>query len=179
MESIDKPVTFEALRVHYYTGRSYLIRSEYRHKVYGLRQGMMTDLGDLDPDEWKRLAQQLIQDSGEEQLQANLMQWTSQHTPWLRKKQEFEQHVLELHMERVFDNPLWVDYVPFNRQYRPEVLETTRLVWILTECCQTPAQVTLERFEVAKSRDNTLSCPFCGRLSQFRRCTSEEVSMNG
>ena len=40
-------LTFAALRVHYYTGRSYLISGEGRDKVFGYRHGVMTDIGDL------------------------------------------------------------------------------------------------------------------------------------
>ena len=179
MEPFDKPITFETLRVHYYTGRAYLIRSEYRHKVYGYQNGIMTDLGDLDQEEWTRLARQLIKDSGEEKLQANLLEWTKEQIHWLHRRQEQEQYALELHMLRTFDNPAWVDYVPFNRRYRPEVLETARLVWILTECCQTPGQVTLELLQKAGTgSEATICCPICGRHSRFRRCSPEEVSLD-
>lgn len=39
-----------------------------------------------------------------------------------------------------------------------------------------PAQVTMERFEVAKSWDNTLSCPICGRWSQFKKYIKENAT---
>ena len=35
---------------------------------------------------------------------------------------------LQLHVDRIFDHPRWVDFVPFNRQYRPEILQTAHLV---------------------------------------------------
>lgn len=43
----EHALTFAALRVHYYTGRSYLISGEGRNKVFGYRHGVMTDIGDL------------------------------------------------------------------------------------------------------------------------------------
>ena len=44
----EHALTFADLRVHYYTGRSYLISGEGRDKV-------MTDIGDLPEAEWTRL----------------------------------------------------------------------------------------------------------------------------
>lgn len=174
MKNKDKPITFETLRVHYYTGQSYLIRSEYRHKVYGSRNGIMTDLGDLDQEEWKRLAQQLIQSSGEVRLQAALLEWIQEKTHWIHGKQEQEQHALELHMSRIFDRPEWVDYIPFNRRYRPEVLKTASLAWIVTPCCQKPGQVTKEQLDRAEHMDHRIFCPYCGRSTDYCICDPEE-----
>ena len=56
----EHALTFAALRVHYYTGRSCLISGEGRNKVFGYRHGVMTDIGDLPEAEWTRLAKQLI-----------------------------------------------------------------------------------------------------------------------
>lgn len=105
MNYAEKQITFENLRVRYGTLRSYIISGEGRNRVYGNRVGMMTNLGDLDQKEWKRLAQQLIQSSGEEQLQAALLEWTQEKAQWLRGKQQQEQYALELHMSRIFDRP--------------------------------------------------------------------------
>lgn len=38
----EHALTFAALRVHYYTGRSCLISGEGRNKVFGYRHGVMT-----------------------------------------------------------------------------------------------------------------------------------------
>lgn len=38
----EHALTFADLRVHYYTGRSYLISGEGRDKVFGYRHGVMT-----------------------------------------------------------------------------------------------------------------------------------------
>ena len=62
----EHALTFAALRVHYYTGRSCLISGEGRDKVFGYRHGVMTDIGDLPEAEWTRLAKQLIRQSGEQ-----------------------------------------------------------------------------------------------------------------
>lgn len=174
MNHTEKTLTFENLRVRYGTSRSYIIREEGRNRVYGTRIGVMTNLGDLDQEEWKRLAQQLIQSSGEERLQAALLEWTQEKTRWLHGKQEQEQYALELHMSRIFDQPEWVDYIPFNRRYRPEALDTARLAWIVTPCCRKPGQVTKEQLDKAERMDHQIFCPHCGRSIDYRICDPEE-----
>ena len=69
----EHALTFAALRVHYYTGRSCLISGEGRNKVFGYRHGVMTDIGDLPEAEWTRLAKQLIRQSGEQELYLSLI----------------------------------------------------------------------------------------------------------
>lgn len=165
------PLTFETLRVHYGTGRAFLIRTEGRHKVYGYRKGIMTDLGDLDLKEWIRLAKELIQTSGEEKLYENLLEWGQAHNYCRQSGEELEAETLKRHMYRIFDDPLWVDYIPFNRRYRPEVLDLSRLVWVKAGCCGIPGEVTKERLEHDMER---IPCPVCGRWSEFEFCTDSE-----
>ena len=45
----EHALTFADLRVHYYTGRSYLISGEGRDKVFGYRHGVMTAGNRMDP----------------------------------------------------------------------------------------------------------------------------------
>lgn len=171
MSLIQKPIKelkFSDLRVRYGTGRSIFVSGSGRDKKYRYRYGVMTNLGDLEISEWKSLMRTLIEYHGEQKLQEQIRQWSQERYPRVHRNDEIEQEALELHAARIFDNPVWVDYIPFNRRYRPEALKTTRLIWVQTECCQTPAQVTMEQFEAAEHRDHTLSCPICGRWSQFK-----------
>ncbi len=179
MDHTEKPITFANLRAHYGTFRSFVIRGEGRDRVYGSRVGVMTNLGDLEQKEWMQLARKLIRESGETQLQAELLEWIPEHMLWLHTKAEQEQYALELHMSRIFDDPEWADYIPFNRKYRPEVLDSARLVWILPECCQTPAQVTQEQLKRAgEGSEATICCPICGRWARFRNRSLETDKSN-
>ena len=165
------PITFKTLRVHYGTGRSFLIRADGRNKVYGYRKGVMTDLGDLEVQEWERLAKELVRTSKEQQLYQNLLEWEKEHNYCGRSGKELETEALELHMLRIFDDPLWVDYIPFNRRYRPKVLDPLELVWVKTACCGIPGEVTKERLAHDKER---IPCPVCGRWSEFQLCTDDK-----
>lgn len=106
-KSLDH-LTFADLRVHYGTGRAFLIRQEYRRNVYGYRKGVKTDLGDLEEKDWIQLATGLILKSGEQQLQKNLLEWEQEHNYCKSSPKEMEMTALELHMARIFDDPLWV-----------------------------------------------------------------------
>lgn len=172
-------LTFEDLRCHFRTGRSYVISGTGRDRKTGYRTGIQTDVGDIEVSEWKMLMKDLIRRSDEEILYELLFQWVSQTMLWLHTKQEQELEALELHAMRIFDNPLWVDYIPFNRKYRPEVLASAKLVWIQTDCCRTPAQITQEQLEKNTSNTYGVPCPLCGRWSAFHVCPPEEVSEDG
>lgn len=179
MNNAEKMDDFEALRVHYHTFCSRQIRMEGRKKIFENRSGVKTDLGDLEMEEWLQMARKLIQDSGELQLQADLQEWVGEHMRWLHNETEREQYALKLHMDRIFDDREWVDYIPFNQRYRPEVLKSAKLVWIRTECCQKPGIVTEELLcwaEKGMGADATIHCPVCGRWSGYRRCSRKEIS---
>ena len=122
IENVHRELTFADLRIHYYTGQSYLISGEGRNKVFGYRHGVMTDIGDLPEDEWARLARQLIERHGEQELYQQLLTWEKDHSHWKRRELRFELDVLSMHIARLPDDPAWCNFIPFNRKYRPEML---------------------------------------------------------
>ena len=77
-----------------------------------------------------------------------------------------------MHVARLFDNPLWADYVPFNRKYRPDALKAAHLVTVINECCKKPGEVTQEQIDHALN--GTIACPCCGRWSPFH-CYEEQM----
>ena len=130
----------------------------------------MTELGEIELSEWRQLAQQVIEYHHEQQLQEWLHEWVSGHSYGNDSEAERLQKSLELHMSRIFDNPEWVDYVPFNQEYRPEILEHAELCWVETVCCKKPGLTTVAQVKTAHERGMGVSCPFCGRFSEFSIC---------
>lgn len=118
-------LTFAQLRLRYYTGRSYVILGSGRDRKCGYRQGCMTEIGDIEIFQWRELIRYLIERDGELHLQQNLLGWVKEKCPWIHTKQEWEDYALELHAARIFDCKDWVDYVEFNKLYRPEALQGT------------------------------------------------------
>ena len=100
---------FEDLRKRYGTGRSYTISGSGKNRVTGYRTGVMTNIGDIEVSQWERLVHELISRNQEEELYAHLCQWIKETALWL-------------HADRIFDNPKWRDYIPFNQKYRPDII---------------------------------------------------------
>ena len=116
----ESELTFEDLAVKHFSGRSFLKSGEGRDKVYGYRHGVVTNLGDIEESEWCKLILGLITRSGELGLLEQLKPWAAAECPWLHTKREVGNYALELHACRIFDNPDWVSYELFNREYRPK-----------------------------------------------------------
>lgn len=135
-------------------------------KIYNNRIGMQTNLGDIQINLWKSLVRRAIEQLGEKAMFNHLLVWASLHCKWLHSKQEVEQYALELHASRIFDNPLWVDFMPFNRKYRPELLQTVDTVTVVNTCCNKPYQIPRERYEDIKGKASC--CEHCGRHGPYQ-----------
>ena len=183
MENIrntHRELTFEDLRSHYYTGRSYLISGEGRNKVFGYRHGVMTNIGDLTENEWARLSKQLIEQSGEQELHQQLLTWEKEHSHWKRKELRFELDVLSMHIARLPDNPAWRDYIPFNRKYRPKVLCNTEILWVKCTGCGKLYEMTRKQLGNIRSRnDGKLYCRKCGDWIPICPCDPPEKGGDG
>lgn len=118
-------LTFEGLRKKYGTGRAYTISGKGRDKKEGYRHGVMTDYGDIELSDWKKLARMLIQRAGEENIQKWLYEWFTENGFWIRGDENIEDYSLEIHIARLFDKPEWRDYEAFNRKYRPEIFASS------------------------------------------------------
>lgn len=136
-----------------------------REKRHGSWIGVKTGLGEIEVKVWCQAAEKLIQQKGEQELLGYLTQWCSERNILKESTGEIRKRALQLHVDRIFDNPRWVDFVPFNRRYRPDVLNTAHLVTVVNECCQKPGVVTQEQINTA--HEGTISCPCCGRWSHF------------
>lgn len=116
-------------------------------KKHRSRVGVLTDYGDIEVTLWCELVHKLIDEHDEQKLFNHIKVWFMKKRKWLTDKQEIERNALELHAYRIFDNPLWVDFVAFNEKYRPEVLEKTELVWVVNQVETTPQRITRVRME--------------------------------
>ncbi len=117
-EDLDQEhLTFEDLCYLYGTGQAYIISNDGRKNYYGYRFGVMTRLGDMEISQWEMLLRRLIERSGEQVLQENLLNWVTKHSPYLRTERERRIEALALHSARIFEDPKWVDFEAFRREY--------------------------------------------------------------
>ena len=143
---------------------------------YGAWIGVKTGLGEIEEKTWYQAAEKLICQKGEQKLLGYLTQWCSERNNLKESASEIRKKALRLHIDRIFDDPRWVDFVPFNRRYRPDVLKTAHLVTVVNECCQEPGVVTQEQIDAAH-RD-AIACPCCGRWSTFTIVNGDSSELN-
>ena len=118
VEQLADAVTFDNLRVHFFTGRSILLSGTGRDKKYSYRSGVMTDVGDIELSRWRELVHGLIETAHEQTLHEQLLKWVKDCCPFQHTREEIETYALEIHASRLFDNPKWAAYDEFNRRYR-------------------------------------------------------------
>lgn len=159
-------ITLENLSSH---GGTFFVRRKgedrYGRRIFNNRVGMQTNLGDIEISLWKDLVKRTIEILGEKQMFNHLVVWASLHCKWLHTKQEIEEYALELHAAKIFDNPLWVCFIPFNRKYRPDYLATIDMVTVINDCCNKPYQIPRKRLEHILGKDSC--CEYCGRQGPF------------
>ena len=167
-------LNFDDLRCHYQTGRSYVISGEGRNRVYGYRNGVKCNLGDIEQIDWCQMVKDAIQTAGEQMLFKNLLQHLRDHNYAKESAKELEFKALQLHASRIFDNQEWVDFLKFNSRYRPEVVATTRLASVIPRCCKKPGVITQLMLDSSKHKANRICCPHCGRWVHYETTTAKE-----
>ena len=160
-------ISFPNLRWRYGTGVDTSTGKGYYKKI-SYRFGVMTKLGDIEITVWGRLMEHLIEKSGEQWLLDALIQWEKEHNYVKSSAAKLRESALELHSARIFDNPEWVCYIPFNKRFRPDVLEQAHIVIVVNECCGLPGEVTQEQIDRA-AYNGSVCCPHCGRWSPFKK----------
>ena len=158
-------LSFSDIRVmtNTFSGKSI---GERRNKKFIPRLGVLTKIGDIEVDVWCGLAEELIIRAGEEELLENLILYVK-NLPWTHRDSKKEQRVraLQLHTSRIFDNPAWVSFIPFNEKWRPEALIGIDIIEITQSCCQMPGKVTKQQLEHYTDK---IFCPHCGILTKYQ-----------
>ncbi len=129
LAQIQQPIeelSFDDVRELYGTGRSYQTEKR-RHddKGYTYRHGIQTKIGDIEISVWYELVERMIRLKRQEELYNQLLIWVEEEVVWFKTKEEAKGYALKLHASQIFDNPKWVDYIPFNKRFRPNRIEET------------------------------------------------------
>ena len=121
------------------------------------------------------MVRELIDCKGERHLYEQLLEYLTEHNYAKSTKTQLERKALELHADRIFDNEAWVDFLKFNRKYRPEVAAATKVVYIRTECCSKPGAIPQTQLGSSKRIDDRVCCPHCGRWTHYEIMTTLEM----
>lgn len=165
-------LTYNDIRIHLWTGqdrsvyqkgadgRNHLAKSMYRH-------GIMTDIGDIRADVWYELAKMLINREYDGWLTDALEEWytylSHKYNHNVSKKEVWNDSMSGT-ISRIYDRESWVYYIPFNRKYRPHVLNGKTFLTTLSSCCNKPGQIPRE----VNHFSGRYYCPHCGRWSEAK-----------
>lgn len=130
-------------------------------KTTTYRADIVTPLGQIPLEQWKQIATQLIQRDNETEIYEQLKQYVIDTCAYLRGTDHLEEYALELHTNRIFDNPAWVGFIPFNTAHRPAAIKDIELVLVTPPCCQKPGYVT--KAQIDYGIPDSAYCPHCGR----------------
>ena len=136
-----------------------------RNKKYTPWRAVKTKLGEIEECDWCKLVEDVIERENEVPLMNALIQWCNEHNYVSASVSEMRKEALQLHASRIFDNPQWIGFIPFNAKYRPEILNTANIVFVRMTCCPEAGAVTQEQIDRACS--GQISCPHCGRWNSF------------
>ena len=157
-------VTFEDIRWQYGVFRCNSTGTG-RDKKYFPWRAVKTKLGEIEECDWCKLVEAVIERENEIPLLNALIQWCNEHNYVSASVSEMRKEALQLHASRIFDNPQWIGFIPFNAKYRPEILNTANIVFVRMACCPEAGAVTQEQIDRACS--GQISCPHCGRWNSF------------
>lgn len=163
MKDLDlSSLTYKKLCWKYGTSHNFS-KGKRSDKVTWNVEFVMTEVGEIQEDVWYQLAEYLIQREHEEELFNQLLQFESETTHnSCFKRQDLRHHALDLFVYRIFDQPGWVDFIHFNRKYRPEFIKNMNFIRIKSECCGAIGEITKEQIHVTGA-----PCPKCGRFAPF------------
>lgn len=153
---------------HYQTGRSYIVSGEGKNRVYGYRNGVQCNLGDIERSEWVKMVKHAIQMAGEQELFTHLLDYLDEHNHSKEASKELEFQALQMHAARLFDNEEWVDFLEFNQKYRPNIIVSTMIVRVKPDCCKKVGTITKAMLDAHSKPDDLICCPHCGRWTHFK-----------
>ena len=87
------------------------------------RCGVMTDIGDIRRDIWRRVAEHIARRDGQEWLVKALVEWEDAHGYDQLSQEDIYYSALFLYSHESFDDPQWYGFIPFNRKYRADALK--------------------------------------------------------
>lgn len=166
-------VALSDMRWQYGTGVAVLVSGSGRDKKYRYRNGVATALGDFEESVWYQVIEHIMRRDGETELVEMLTVWESEHNYTNARPPELRKQALQAYASRLFDRPEWVDFIPFNRRFRPYALIGARLVKIIKDCCGDTAEATQEQAD--RAWNHTVYCHHCGDWTTFSTVPLEEV----
>lgn len=144
-----------------------------RNKQHSYRQGIQTPVGDIKLSVWIKAAEYIVERDGLQEELEHLRPYAINYgSGSILSRQVSHASLLNMCLSALYRNPAWVSFVPYNRQYHPELLNTTPIVEVVMDCCQIRCEVPTVQIH---TEDRSVHCPVCGRWTSFKICESEKI----
>lgn len=139
-----------------------------RNKQHSYRQGVQTPIGDIELSVWINAAEYIVERDGLQEELEHLQPYAIDYGGGsILSKQVSHASHLNMCLSAIYRNPVWVSFVPYNRQYHPELLNTTPIVEVVVDCCQIRCEIPTAQIH---TEDQSVHCPACGRWTSFKTC---------
>lgn len=136
-----------------------------RNKQHSFRHGVQTPVGDIELSVWIKAAEHIIERDGLQTELEHLQPYAVDYGGGnIHSKQLSHGGHLSMCLSAIYRNPAWVFFVPYNRQYHPELLDTTPMVEVVMDCCKTACAIPRAQIH---NENQTAHCPACGRWASF------------
>lgn len=166
LEQLDlQQLSMGDLRWMYCTGKG-LTTGSGRDKKHSYRRGIQTLIGDIELSVWIKAAEYIVERDGLQEELERLLPFVTAINGSLYAGQLLHAYHLDLCLSGIYHNPTWVDFVPYNERYHPELLDSTPMVKVTMDCCKIVC--TIPKAQVHKE-NQTAHCPACGRWASFSR----------
>lgn len=162
----------EDLSWQYATGQDSVI-GYGRNKQHSYRNGVQTPLGDIEISVWIKAAEHIVErDHLNEELERLRPYTIAFGSGSTFNKQLAHALHLDMCLSAIYRNPAWGSFISYNRQYHPELLNTTSMVEVVPDCCQICCEVPTAQIH---TEDRSVHCPVCGRWTSFKTCGPEKI----
>lgn len=170
INNVDRSmVTHESLTPHYGTGQAIRLPDRHFEKRYKYRNGVQTDIGDIEESVWIELAKWLVEKEHAEEHFAHILEWKKEFNYVEAKTPaQLYKEALECFIRRLPDSKSWWDYIRFNARYRPSLLDDPTLLTVRVDCCGKECKVAAEQIEKRFEAEPVVPCPLCNRASTFK-----------
>ena len=153
------------LRWMYSTGKGQITGSG-RDKRHTYRTGIQTPIGDIELSVWIKAAEYIVERDGLQEELEHLRPFALSFGASLFAKQMARANHLDMCISKIYRRPAWVSFIPYNKQYHPELIDHMPIVEVIMDCCKTVCAVPKAQIH---KEIQTAHCPACGRWASFSR----------
>ena len=147
----------------YCTGKG-LTTGSGRNKKHSYRSGIQTPIGDIEISVWIKAAEHIVERDGLQEELERLLPFAAASIGSSHSRELVHARHLDMCLSEIYRNPTWVNFIPYNERYHPELLENTLMVEVIMGCCKKVCTISKAQIH---EENQTAPCPVCRRRASF------------